>query len=399
MTMLLRTLCIFGTRPEAIKMAPIIKQLEAHPQFDNKVCVTGQHMQMLNPVLDLFDITPDFNLEVMTINQDLSHLTARILTGLVPVFEQYRPQLVLVHGDTTTTLAAAISAYYHHIPVGHVEAGLRTGNINMPWPEEVNRKLAGALAAIHFAPTALSRANLLKEGVASESIFVTGNTVIDALFTIMHKIDANARFARKFQQDFPFLNEKRKMILVTGHRRENFGQGFTQICQALKEVSQLFPDVDIVYPVHLNPNVQNKVNALLKNIKNIYLIPPVDYLSFIQFMRQAYFIVTDSGGVQEEAAALGKPILVMRETTERPEAVDVGAAKLVGTNVKKIVDNITELLNDKALYERMSQVKNPYGDGTAATNIIQLIYQLLASDKDMILPYAQANISMEGSLS
>ena len=381
--MSLNTLCIFGTRPEAIKMAPIIKALEAHKYFSNKTCVTGQHQQMLSSVLDLFEIAPDFNLEVMTPNQDLSTLTAKILTGLVSVFKQYQPQLVLVHGDTTTTLAASLSAYYHHIPVAHVEAGLRTGDINSPWPEEANRKLAGALAAVHFAPTPLSRFNLLQEGVASETIFVTGNTVIDALFKMNNKIEAQPELCNKLHQSFPFLSSNRKMILVTGHRRENFGQGFGRICEALVKISQLFPSVDIVYPVHLNPNVQQKVHLLLKNIKNIHLIPPVDYLPFIYLMKMANFILTDSGGIQEEAAALGRPVLVMRESTERPEALNAGTAKLVGTNVEKIIQNVAELLSNKDLYLQMSHAKNPYGDGKAARNIIQIISQLFIGNDQL----------------
>lgn len=394
--MLLKTLCIFGTRPEAIKMAPIIKQLQAHQDFENKICVTGQHLQMLQSVLDLFEITPDFNLEVMTANQNLSHLTARILTGLVPIFEQFQPQLVLVHGDTTTTLAAALSAYYHHIPVAHVEAGLRTGNINAPWPEEANRKLAGALTTVHFAPTALSRLNLLHEGVASESIFVTGNTVIDALYEMLNKIEQTPDLGQRIRQNFPFLNSSRKLILVTGHRRENFGQGFVQICEALTEISRLFPEVDIVYPVHLNPHVQEKVNSLLKGIENIYLIPPVEYLSFVYLMKMSHFILTDSGGIQEEAAALGKPILVMRETTERPEAVDAGTAKLVGTNVKKIIKNVSDLLMDQELYNKMSHAKNPYGTGKAAGSIIQILFQLLLRNQEIRRIDSPIKQSLEG---
>lgn len=395
--MLLKTLCIFGTRPEAIKMAPIIKQLEIHNNFHNKVCVTGQHLQMLNSVLDLFEIKPDFNLDVMTPNQDLSHLTAKILTGLVPIFDQFKPQLVLVHGDTTTTLAASLSAYYHHIPIGHIEAGLRTGNINAPWPEEANRKLTGALTALHFAPTPLSRFNLLKEGIPSESIFITGNTVIDALYEMIKKIDSKPDLEHQLRSNFPFLNAKRKMILVTGHRRENFGQGFVQICQALTTISQRFPEVDILYPVHLNPHVQQKVNTLLKNIENIYLIPPVDYLSFVYLMKTAHFILTDSGGIQEEAAALGKPILVMRDVTERPEAVDAGTAKLVGTNVEKIVKNVSALLSDQDQYNKMSQARNPYGDGNAAFNIVQNILQEFVKNNGVFYATTSAKQQLEES--
>ena len=394
--MSLKTLCVFGTRPEAIKMAPIIKRLGAHQLFCNKICVTGQHQSMLNSVLDLFEIVPDFNLDVMTPNQDLSHLTAKILIGLVNVFKQYQPQLVLVHGDTTTTLAASLSAYYHHIPVAHVEAGLRTGDINSPWPEEANRKLAGALAAVHFAPTALSRTNLLQEGVASEAIFVTGNTVIDALFDMNNKLEEQPELCRQLHENFPFLNQHRKIILVTGHRRESFGQGFGRICEALVQISELFPQVDIVYPVNLNPNVQQRVNPLLKDIKNIHLIPPVDYLPFIYLMKTAYLILTDSGGIQEEAAALGKPVLVMRENTERPEALDAGTAKLVGTDVEKIVKTVSELLTNSELYQQMSHAKNPYGDGMASRHIIQIISQLLIGKDHLgFLKFSVNNYSEE----
>ena len=383
LNMRLNTLCIFGTRPEAIKMAPIIKQLETHHHFNNKICVTGQHQQMLKSVLDLFEIIPDFNLEVMEINQDLSKLTAKILVRLAEMFKHYQPHLVLVHGDTTTTLAATLSAYYHHIPVAHIEAGLRTGNINSPWPEEANRKLAGALAAVHFAPTTNSRLNLLREGVPKETIFVTGNTVIDALLEMNNKIEREPGLYRKLRESFPFLSQHRKMLLVTGHRRENFGQGFKRICQALVEISQQFPDVDIVYPVHLNPNVQQKVNPMLKDIQTIYLIPPVDYLQFVYLMKTAYLILTDSGGIQEEAPALGKPVLVMREATERPEAIAAGTAKLVGTNVGKILHHVRELLMDVDCYQQMSGAKNPYGNGTASKQIIQIISEQLVGEATM----------------
>lgn len=373
----LKTLCILGTRPEAIKMAPIIKELENNQHVHNKICVTGQHQQMLKSVLDLFEILPDFDLEVMSVNQDLSQLTAKILIELSPVFKQIQPDVVLVHGDTTTTFAASLSAYYHKVPVAHIEAGLRTHNLYSPWPEEANRKLTGALASFHFAPTPLSRQNLLQEGVSSESIFVTGNTVIDALNEMNDKLEKNEGLRNKLQQDFPYLDPQRKMILVTGHRRENFGLGFKNICEALADISKRFPDVDIVYPVHLNPNVHQKVYSLLSNIHNIHLIPPVDYLPFVYLMKSACFILTDSGGIQEEAAALKKPVLVMRETTERQEGVLAGLVKLVGTHRETIVNHVCELLTNTIVYEQMTLAKNPYGQGTASKEIIQTLTRLL----------------------
>lgn len=368
-----RTLCVFGTRPEAIKMAPVIKQLQAAHSIQNKVCVTGQHKQMLDPILDSFGIRPDYHLEVMAEGQDLSGLTAKILTRLVAVYKDYKPNLVLVHGDTTTTLTASLAAYYHHIAVAHVEAGLRTGNLYSPWPEEVNRKLTGAF---HFAPTQLAKNNLLEEGVSPESIYVTGNTVIDALFEIANKLDAEPLLSRYLQQEFHYLNPARKMILVTGHRRESFGQGFERICQALANIARLYPNVDIVYPVHLNPNVQEPVKAILSATPNIYLIDPVDYLPFVYLMKTAYLILTDSGGIQEEAPSLGKPVLVMRDITERPEAIDAGTVKLVGTSCEKIVSCVEQLLANEHLYQTMSHAKNPYGDGKAAIRIARVISRM-----------------------
>ena len=379
--MLVNTLCIFGTRPEAIKMAPLLKQLNAHPNINSKLCVTGQHEHMLNPVLDLFDLIPDFNLRVMTENQNLSQLTAKIIVELVNVFAQYKPDVVFVHGDTTTTLAAAISAYYHRIPIAHVEAGLRTGDINLPWPEEANRKLSGALAKFHFAPTMLSRNNLLHEGVSSDNIHVTGNTVIDALQSIANKIDNSPELVRTLAQQFPYLTPERKLILVTGHRRENFGGGFERICEALAIIACQFPDVDILYPVHLNPSVLKPVKTLLSGINNIHLIEPVDYLPFVYLMKSAYLILTDSGGIQEEAPSLGKPVLVMRDNTERPEALDAGTVLLVGTDVDKIVNQVTKLLIDDERYQEMSQAQNPYGDGKASAHIVQTILQAFGIHK------------------
>ena len=385
MIMTVNTLCVFGTRPEAIKMAPLIKELEARNTICNKICVTAQHQQMLESVLNLFEIKPDFNLRVMTANQDLSGLTTKILCGLSEVFKEYRPDFVLVHGDTTTTLAASLSAYYHRIPVIHIEAGLRTGDLTSPWPEEANRKLAGALAMVHFAPTQGSRDNLLREGVAPESIYITGNTVIDALNCMADKINQNPALYCRLSSTFPFLSPERRFILVTGHRRENFGEGFERICRALAETAVRFPDIDIVYPVHLNPRVQQPVKSLLADIPNIHLIEPVDYLPFVYLMKSAYIILTDSGGIQEEAPSLGKPVLVMRDITERPEAVESGTVKLVGTDVEKIVGNIALLLKDNELYQQMSCAQNPYGDGKASERIVEVISQLTSRNRAVIL--------------
>ncbi len=390
--MRINTLCIFGTRPEAIKMAPIIKQLESDARFNSKLCVTGQHQQMLDSVLNLYQILPDFNLHVMTKNQDLGHLTANILTGLADVFKQYKPDLVLVHGDTTTTLAASISAYYHRIPVAHVEAGLRTGDINLPWPEEANRKLVGALATLHFAPTNGSRQNLLREGVAPENIHVTGNTVIDALYDMIHKIEKHPDLNHTLAQQFDFLSPARKVILVTGHRRESFGDGFERICQALAIIARQFPHVDIVYPVHLNPRVQQPVKARLSGIDNIYLIEPVDYLPFVYLMKSAYLILTDSGGIQEEAPSLGKPLLVMRDKTERPEALEAGTVQLVGTDVEKIVSHVALLLTDKQLYQRMSNARHPYGDGEASARIVAHILAFFSARQQQDMAVKKASI-------
>ncbi len=370
-----KAICVFGTRPEAIKMAPLIQQLRKNECIQSKICVTGQHKQMLESVLELFEIVPDFNFEVMTPNQNLSTLTAKILTGLAEVYTTWMPDFILVHGDTTTTLAASLSAYYHKIPVFHVEAGLRTGNIYSPWPEEINRKLTASLASIHFAPTPLSRMNLLEEGVNPEGIFVTGNTVIDALFHISNRIDSNQMIRNELEKQFDFLDSERKVILVTGHRRENFGEGFSRICESLAQIAGLYPDVDIVYPVHLNPNVQIPVHQLLAGFKNIHLISPIDYVSFIYLMRKSYFILTDSGGVQEEAPSLGKPVLVMRNNTERPEAVNAGTIELVGTDAKKIVAHASRLLTNHNHYRKMSLAQNPYGDGKASERIVEIILQ------------------------
>tara|TARA_R110002126_G_scaffold110918_1_gene248389 strand:- start:107747 stop:108928 length:1182 start_codon:yes stop_codon:yes gene_type:complete len=391
---MIHSLCVFGTRPEAIKMAPVVKQLAEHAAFANKVCVTGQHRQMLEPFLDLFKIKPDFDLNVMTPNQTLSKLTTNILNGLAGVFEHYRPDVILVHGDTTTTLATSLAAYYHQIPVAHVEAGLRTGNIFLPWPEEANRKLTSVLAAQHFAPTPLSRQNLLDEGVPADAIHVTGNTVVDALFDVLQQFESNPALEKHYAKQFMFLTPKRRMILVTGHRRENFGGGFERICQALVRIAQAFPDVDIVYPVHLNPQVQAPVNGLLSSTPNIHLIAPVDYLPFVYLMKASYMILTDSGGIQEEAPSLGKPVLVMRDTTERPEALEAGTVQLVGTDVPVIVSAVTRLLEDAEHYRRMSQAQNPYGDGDASRRIAEALLDRFGEVNEIaVLDEKEAEIS------
>jgi UDP-N-acetylglucosamine 2-epimerase (non-hydrolysing) len=369
-----KILIVFGTRPEAIKMAPLVKAFEGNKDmFDVKVCVTAQHRQMLDQVLGLFEITPDYDLNIMQSGQTLNHITARILLEIKPILLEFKPDIVLVHGDTSTTFAASLAAYYEKIDVGHVEAGLRTGNIYSPWPEEGNRKLTGALARYHFAPTETSKQNLLNENVADENIKVTGNTVIDALLLVKDKIDADVELNASIGELFPFLNQNRKLILVTGHRRESFGSGFERICEALALIAKKYPDIQIVYPMHLNPNVREPVNRILKGLKNIYLIEPQQYLPFIYLMNHAYIILTDSGGIQEEAPSLGKPVLVMRETTERPEAVTAGTVKLVGTCVKNITESISELIDSSEAYEKMSFAHNPYGDGKASKRIVEFL--------------------------
>lgn len=369
--MKVKTLCVFGTRPEAIKMAPLALALEKDDRFESRLCVTGQHRQMLDQVLELFELSPDFDLNIMKPGQDLSDVTCAILQGMKDVFSTFKPDVVLVHGDTATTLATTLAAYYHLIPVAHVEAGLRTGNLYSPWPEEANRKLTGALAACHFAPTEASQANLLREGTDPSSIIVTGNTVIDALLDVVQKIDGDTTLQDSFAQQFPFITEGRKLVLVTGHRRESFGGGFERICQALADTASEFPDIDIVYPVHLNPNVREPVNRLLAGIDNVHLIEPLDYLPFVYLMSRSYLILTDSGGIQEEAPSLGKPVLVMRDTTERPEAVEAGTVKLVGTAVEAITQNLRQLLTDEQAYQQMSFAHNPYGDGKAVSRIVE----------------------------
>ena len=353
-------------------MASVVRALSQSPDVEVKVCVTAQHRQMLDQVLSLFSLTPDFDLNLMTPGQDLSDITSKVLIGMRGVLREWRPDYVFVHGDTTTTFATSLAAYYERIPVGHVEAGLRTGNIYSPWPEEVNRCLTGVIASLHFAPTDHARQNLLAEGVPAANICVTGNTVVDALLDVVARLESDAQLRREMESQFTFLDNKKKLILVTGHRRENFGSGFENICHALNEVSRM-PDVEVLYPVHLNPNVQEPVQRILKGNPNVHLIDPVSYLPFVYLMNRATILLTDSGGIQEEAPSLGKPVLVMRDTTERPEAVAAGTVRLVGTAVESIVGGIRTLLTDPAEYQRMSSATNPYGDGTAATRILNFL--------------------------
>ena len=372
-----KILLVFGTRPEAIKMAPLVKAFQEQNQyFQTKVCVTAQHREMLDQVLSLFAIATDFDLDIMQPNQDLYDITSNILHGMKGVFKSYRPDIIFVHGDTTTTFAVSLAAFYEKISVAHIEAGLRTGNIYSPWPEEANRKLTSQLTTYHFAPTPQSRDNLLKENVAPDKIIVTGNTVIDALLFMRNRLQTDAPFrerVRKFIKEKGFDPESAGFILVTGHRRENFGQGFIDICTALKSIAQDRPNLNIVYPVHLNPNVRQPVNELLTGVKNIFLIEPLQYEAFIYLMSLSKLIITDSGGVQEEAPSLGKPVLVMRDTTERPEAVDAGTVKLVGTNVQRIVSETNELLDNSQAYDNMAKAHNPYGDGKACERVINFM--------------------------
>ncbi|WP_264922230.1 non-hydrolyzing UDP-N-acetylglucosamine 2-epimerase [Vibrio vulnificus] len=365
-----KVLTVFGTRPEAIKMAPLVHALAENERFEAKCCVTAQHREMLDQVLELFEITPDYDLNLMKAGQTLNEVTARILLELKPVLQEFKPDVVLVHGDTATTFAASLAAYYEQIAVGHVEAGLRTGNIYSPWPEEANRKLTGALTKYHFAPTETSQQNLLQENYSEENIFVTGNTVIDALLMVKEKIEQDADLKATLAAQFPYLDENKKLILVTGHRRESFGGGFERICEALAQTAKQHPEVQILYPMHLNPNVREPVNRILGSVENVLLIEPQQYLPFIYLMDRANIILTDSGGIQEEAPSLGKPVLVMRDTTERPEAVAAGTVKLVGTEVEKIVSNLNTLLTDNKAYQAMSFAHNPYGDGKACQRIL-----------------------------
>lgn len=380
-----KVMLVFGTRPEAIKMAPLVKEFQKHPEtFKTIVCVTGQHRQMLDQVLQIFDITPDYDLNIMKQGQDLYDVTARVLTGMRDVLMEANPDVVLVHGDTTTSTASALAAFYQQIPVGHVEAGLRTHNIYSPWPEEMNRQITGRIATYNFAPTPLSKQNLLREAVTEASITVTGNTVIDALYWVVDKIKNDVSLNSDLENilksagyDVERLANGRKLVLITGHRRENFGDGFINMCTAIKDLTQKYPDVDFVYPMHLNPNVRKPIHEVfgedLSDLGNMFFIEPLEYLSFVYLMEKSTIVLTDSGGIQEEAPGLGKPVLVMRDTTERPEALDAGTVKLVGTDYDKIVGEVSVLLDDEAAYERMSKAVNPYGDGIACGRIVETL--------------------------
>jgi len=373
-----KVLIVFGTRPEAIKMAPLIREFQNNSNFfKTKVCVTAQHREMLDQVLELFDITPDYDLDIMKPGQDLYTITSNVLLGLKSVLLDFKPDVVFVHGDTSTTFAASLAAFYQQISVAHIEAGLRTGDIYSPWPEEANRKLTTQITKYFFAPTLTSKNNLLKENIKNEHIVITGNTVIDALLITISKIKSNKELELDIIKDLAsnsyLLNKDKKLILVTGHRRENHGQGFIDICTALREIALTNPNIDIVYPVHLNPNVQKPVQELLSGIENVYLIKPLQYEQFVYMMEKSLFIITDSGGVQEEAPSLGKPVLVMRNTTERPEALDAGTVRLVGTNKNLIIEQAQQLISNRGFYENMSQASNPYGDGSASVKIVSYI--------------------------
>lgn len=380
-----RVMLVFGTRPEAIKMAPLVKCLQQRDsEFEPIICVTGQHREMLDQVLRIFDIKPDYDLNIMKAGQDLYDITSRVLLGMRDILAQVKPDIVLVHGDTTTSTASALAAFYQQIPVGHVEAGLRTHNIYSPWPEEMNRQITGRISTLDFAPTPLSRQNLLDEGVTNEHIYVTGNTVIDALHMVVNKIKGDDQLASMLTQslgrqgyDVHRLKHGRRLVLITGHRRENFGDGFLNICNAIKHLSEKYPEVDFVYPMHLNPNVRKPIHKIfgenLNNLGNLFFIEPLEYLDFVFLMEKSYIVLTDSGGIQEEAPGLGKPVLVMRDTTERPEALDAGTVKLVGTDYNKIVDNVSLLLGDEKEYDIMSHANNPYGDGKASPRIAEAL--------------------------
>ena len=380
-----KVMLVFGTRPEAIKMAPLVKEFQKCPEnFQTIVCVTGQHRQMLDQVLDLFEITPDFDLNIMKQGQDLYDVTARVLTGMRDILKEAKPDVVLVHGDTTTSTTAALAAFYQQIPVGHVEAGLRTHNIYSPWPEEMNRQITGRIATYNFAPTLLSKSNLLKENINPDSIVVTGNTVIDDLHQVVTKIKKDTSLSTELEKvlkksgyDIGRLRDGRKLVLITGHRRENFGDGFIQMCTAIKDLARKYTDVDFVYPMHLNPNVRKPIHEVfgedLSSLKNMFFIEPLEYLSFVYLMEKSTIVLTDSGGIQEEAPGLGKPVLVMRDTTERPEALDAGTVKLVGTDYNKIVDEVSILLDNAEIYKKMSMAVNPYGDGLACGRIVNFL--------------------------
>lgn len=368
-----KILSVFGTRPEAIKMAPVVNALESDFRFDAKVCVTAQHREMLDQVMNLFNIKAHYDLDIMKPNQTLNDITASILINLKPILEDFKPDIVLVHGDTATTFAASLAAYYQQIDVGHVEAGLRTGDLYSPWPEEANRKLTSSLARYHFAPTSKSKENLLSEGIPKTNIVITGNTVIDALFLVKDKLSNTDSISHSMSSMFDYLDPNKKLILVTGHRRESFGDGFERICKALSVIAHKHHDVQVLYPVHLNPNVQKPVKKYLKGLTNVFLIEPQQYLPFCYLMDRSFIILTDSGGIQEEAPSLGKPVLVMRETTERPEAVEAGTVKLVGTDIEKIISQVTLLLSNDSEYNKMSRAYNPYGDGMASTRLVEFL--------------------------
>ncbi|MDB4132551.1 UDP-N-acetylglucosamine 2-epimerase (non-hydrolyzing) [Amylibacter sp.] len=371
-------LVVFGTRPEAIKMAPLVKRLEADSRFKCEVCVTAQHREMLDQVLKLFEIKPKYDMDLMKKGQKLEDLTASIITGLSHIIVSCKPDIILVHGDTTTTLAASLAAYYSKIPLAHVEAGLRTGDLYSPWPEEGNRKLTSAICNYHFAPTELAKSNLLKENIPIDKIFVTGNTVIDALLWERGKIDKDENYHDSLAGRFSFLDDNKKMILVTGHRRENFGKGFENICKSLKRIATTYPEIQIIYPLHLNPKVRGPVQNMLRDIRNIALIEPLEYSSFVYLMMKSYVILTDSGGIQEEAPALGKPVVLMRDTTERPEAVAAGIVKIAGTSHDSIYNSVNTLLQNKNEYEKMSLAKNPYGDGNSSIQITNALVAILS---------------------
>jgi UDP-N-acetylglucosamine 2-epimerase (non-hydrolysing) len=369
----MKILSVFGTRPEAIKMAPVVGALERQPGIQSIVCLTAQHRSMLDQVIDLFALKADFDLNLMADNQGLTHITSAVLKGLEPILREVKPDRVLVHGDTTTTLAASMAAFYAHVPVGHVEAGLRTGDMAAPWPEEMNRRVADTICDLHFAPTERARDNLLKEGIPAKGISVTGNTVIDALQQITKRLASDTALASTLARNLPPISAARRLILVTGHRRESFGAGFERICEGLKRLADERSDIEIFYPVHLNPNVKEPVTRLLGNHPRIRLLDPLDYLPFVYLMNRCHFLISDSGGIQEEAPSLGKPVLVMREVTERPEAVAAGTVKLVGTDVDKIVGESCRLLDDRDAYMKMSQAPNPFGDGRAGERIVREI--------------------------
>ena len=377
-----KVLVVFGTRPEAIKMAPVVKACKARPELEVKVCVTAQHRQMLDQVMEIFGLTADFDLNVMAPNQTLGDVTCKVLKGMEGVFAQWKPDMILVQGDTTTVMAAALASFYQKIAIGHVEAGLRTGNLYSPWPEEANRLLAGCLATQHYAPTPRSCDNLLKENKDPSTVFITGNTVIDALYEAVKIMDADAALLEKLAAQFPFLDPTKRLVLVTGHRRENFGDGFINICNGIARVAAR-KDVQVVYPMHMNPNVRKPVTEILGNLDNVHLIEPLDYLSFLYMMRKSYLIMTDSGGVQEEAPSLGKPVIVMRDTTERPEAVDAGTVLLVGTETDAMASAAERLLDDATFYDKMAHAVNPYGDGKAAARIAEI-----AATGRMLEPFA-----------